>query len=413
VLDEAVRESEARSWIYVGLGVGLIYGTIPLARALREVIDAQIGRQIFIYLVFALLLIVVGLALRSLYRRKLSPAAYAWSALTFALFVALIYDQRDIPEEAVHVAEYGLLGLLVYRALSHRIRDYSIYPQAALLVGMVGIVDEYIQWVVPSRYYELGDILLNFNAGALAQLALVTGLRPRLISTWPGFRSWGRLCVIAAAALLVISLSFLNTPQRIAWYVSEIPGLQFLLDSKSMMTQYGYRFVDDHNGTFRSRFSAEQLQRLDRERGAEVAATLDRYTHGEGYPDFQTRYSVLRDAYTHEIGVHMYRRNYHLLRAREGNRKQTDHYTIAYFENRILQSYFTNALNRSSLRWSQEVESEVSTGADKKRDYDSPVSKAVITQVSETQVMIAFLGGISLLLLAAVILFRLQSGRRA
>ena len=71
-------------------------------------------------------------------------------------------------------------------------RDYTIYPLAILLTAMVGMVDEYIQWVVPSRYYDLSDIKINVFAGLLAQVGLATGLRPRLVAYFPPGASWRR-----------------------------------------------------------------------------------------------------------------------------------------------------------------------------------------------------------------------------
>jgi hypothetical protein len=98
-----------------------------------------------------------------------------------------IYQLRDIPEEAIHVAEYGVIGILVYRALSHRTRDFSIYIMAALIVGMIGVLDEYIQWIAPSRVFDLRDIRTNFVAGSLGQIAELNKLESSLLypCLWP------------------------------------------------------------------------------------------------------------------------------------------------------------------------------------------------------------------------------------
>jgi hypothetical protein len=390
VLDAPPREPEWQSWCYVVVGALIIYCTIPVARAFRELIAEQIGLEFFLYLTAILTAIAGAVAFINLRKRKLPTNAYLWLFGIVAAFMGYIYQLRDIPEEAIHVAEYGVIGILVYRALSHRTRDFSIYIMAALIVGMIGVLDEYIQWIAPSRVFDLRDIRTNFVAGSLGQLAVLTGLRPRIITGLPNSASWSRLCYTLACGLVLLAMGFLNTPQRIAWYASEIPSLSFLLDSKSMMVEYGYRYQDDDIGVFRSRFSPEQLKNLNQQRGEEVAGILDRYFRGEDYKLFQSIYTVPRDAYTHEAGIHLFRRERHLDRAQEQSEKQDAHYNIAYKENLVLSKYFTESLNKSRHRWSEEVELEVKKRARVTPNFESTVSAGIITRLSERQVISLF-----------------------
>ena len=398
MLDALPRESEPRSWLYVALFSALIYATIPVARALRDAVDASIGREIFLYLVLAMAAVVAGCAYRLLRRRRMTPSAHLCLYAVLAVFAIFAWRLRAIPEEAIHVAEYGVLGLLVYRALLHRVRDWSIYVAASVVVGMIGTIDEFLQWIAPSRYYDVRDILINFAAGALAQVAIAAGLRPRVIGGRPGRASLARLCRLGAFALALIMVGFVNTPDRVAWYASKIDGLEFLLDGSSHMAEYGHRFEHPGDtGIFRSRFSAAELARLDLERGHEVALILDRYIHGEGYRPFLARHSVIRDPYAHEAGVHLFRREYHLHLARDEAADAGEHYAIAWRENAILERYFPTALAHSSHRWSAATLAEVRAGADLEKAYESAVSRAVITRVSRAQVTLIFVTLIALL----------------
>lgn len=410
MLDAPPAESRAVSWSWVGLAVVIVFSTIPLARSLRDLVDASVGRELFLYLVAALVLVGAVYAFRNLRRRALPPGAYLWLGLVFLLFAIAIYQLREIPEEALHVAEYGLLGLLVFRALAHDLRDYAIYPAGALIVGIIGIADEYIQWVVPSRFFDLRDILINFIAGCLAQVAIFAGLRPRLISAFPTRHSYNRLCYLLAAGLVLLGIGMQNTPQRVAWYAAQHPSLLFLLDGQSMMAEYGYLYDDSETGRFRSRFTREQLARLDRERGAEVARILDRYVRGEGYGPFLAAHSVIRDPYAHEAGVHLYRREYYIDRAREGQEPVGSKYLIAYRENRILKNYFPRAIDLSKHRWDEATETEVSEGADKSLPYESAVSTSIITSMNVSQVLWLFVASIAALLLVARYLSRSAPG---
>jgi VanZ family protein len=390
VLDTAPKEPEWQSWCYVAIGVLVIYCTIPVARALREFIAEQVGLDLFLYVTATLALIAGVMAFINLRRRRLPTDAYLFLFIIISAFMAYIYQLRDIPEEAIHVAEYGAIGILVYRALAHRTRDFSIYIMATLIVGMIGVLDEYIQWIVPSRVFDLRDIRTNFIAGGMGQLAIVAGLRPRIIVGLPNSKSWSRLCYTLALGLMLLVLGFLNTPQRIAWYASEIPAISFLLDSKSMMVEYGYLYQDEEIGIFRSRFSPDELKRLNAQRGIEVAGILDEYIRGKGYRQFLSRFTVPRDAYAHEAGVHLFRRNRYFDRAQKSNTDQGVQFNIAYRENQILSRYFPEAISKSGHSWSEELEQKARNHARETTRYDSPVSAGIITRLSERQVISLF-----------------------
>ena len=390
MLDAPPREPEWRSWLYVALWSLVIFSTIPFARALIDTVDERIGLQVFLYVTVSLVLVGGAVAFANLRKRQLPATAYLWLFAVSAAFIAYAYYLRDIPEEAIHVAEYGFLGFLVYRALVHRIHDYSIYFVATLIVGIVGIMDEYIQWVVPSRVFDLRDIRTNFIAGALAQVAIAKGLRPTVVASPPSRTSLRRLCRLLAVTLVVLGLSFVNTPERVGWYATRIPFMSFLLDSKTTMVDYGYRYLDPEIGIFQSRFSREQLEQLDRQRGVEVAPILDRYIGGEGYDAFQNIYSVPRDAYVHEAGVHLFRRNRYLERARTEEDKRAGHSTVALRENQILEKYFPTTMQHSKHRWAPEIRTYVDGYALKDEEYTSYVSWGLLTQFGERQALLAF-----------------------
>jgi hypothetical protein len=383
VLDAPPREPELRSWLYVALWSLVIFSTIPFARALIDTVDERIGLQVFLYVTVSLVLVGGAVAFANLRKRQLPATAYLWLFAVSAAFIAYAYYLRDIPEEAIHVAEYGFLGFLVYRALVHRIHDYSIYFVATIIVGIVGIVDEYIQWVVPSRVFDLRDIRTNFIAGALAQVAIAKGLRPT-----------------------VVTLSFVNTPERVGWYATRIPFMSFLLDSKSTMVDYGYRYLDPEIGIFQSRFSREQLEQLDRQRGVEVASILDRYIGGEGYDAFQNIYSVPRDAYVHEAGVHLFRRNRYLERARAEEEERARHSTVALGENQVLEKYFPTTMQHSKHRWAPETRTYVDGYALKDKEYISYVSWGLLTRFGERQALLAFAAAVVAFLLLGAYLGR-------
>jgi hypothetical protein len=157
-----------------------------------------------------------------------------------------------------------------------------------------------------------------------------------------------------------------------------------------MMVEYGYLYQDEEIGIFRSRFSPDELKRLNAQRGIEVAGILDEYIRGKGYRQFLSRFTVPRDAYAHEAGVHLFRRNRYFDRAQKSNTDQGVQFNIAYRENQILSRYFPEAISKSGHSWSEELEQKVRNHARETTRYDSPVSAGIITRLSERQVISLF-----------------------
>ncbi len=108
------------------------------------------------------------------------------------VYLLLLYwlYRSSVPEECVHLLEYGMLGGLIYTALVERQRrrdalsadftgPWAPAVGAILATALLGWVDEAIQFWLPERYYDARDIALNAVAGVLAVLALEASRRFR------------------------------------------------------------------------------------------------------------------------------------------------------------------------------------------------------------------------------------------
>ena len=176
------------AWVAVGFWTLLIFLTIPLARQIRDVVSAQWGRSLFTYLVLfaiaAAVAALIGQAIRQ--RLHLSARGLIWLALIAGAFLGytLVLGKKS-PEESVHFIQYGVLSVLVYRALIIKHRDISVYFSAAVICGIIGTVDEIIQWLVPDRHWDIRDIGINLFAAIMIQIAIAKGLRPAFIARHP------------------------------------------------------------------------------------------------------------------------------------------------------------------------------------------------------------------------------------
>ena len=153
IFGEKPRENEALSWLGVAAWVAAIYAAIPLARSIQETIRAHGGKAAFLWLTFLCFAAAAGWIVRAVLRKQWTgrPAQLFVLVAVGALFSGLAWSLRENPEEAFHFVQYGVLSLLLFRALSHRFQDPAIYVAATFIGSACGIFDELIQWVVPQR----------------------------------------------------------------------------------------------------------------------------------------------------------------------------------------------------------------------------------------------------------------------
>lgn len=226
MLENTPQEKQWVSWLYVAAWSLLIFVTIPLARVIQGFVSQQWGRSAFTYGVAAAIL---GALLAASIRLRRNPSTtrgnYLWLLLIAVFFFGYTFKLgQKSPEEAMHFVQYGVLGVLVFRALTHRRQDVSIYLAAAFICGIIGTLDELIQWLTPGRLWGLRDIWINFLAAVLVQLSIAKGLKPTLISGRVNRANLRFLCWLTMTGSALLGLCLLNTPERIAWYAERIPG---------------------------------------------------------------------------------------------------------------------------------------------------------------------------------------------
>jgi VanZ family protein len=91
--------------------------------------------------------------------------------------------QMKIPIERIHILEYGILGWFAGRDLVGKEKKIWGILLALIFVGLIGVLDEVFQAILPYRYFDLRDV--GFN-----ELGGVWGVVMYLLGTYPlKFRS--------------------------------------------------------------------------------------------------------------------------------------------------------------------------------------------------------------------------------
>ena len=370
-----------------------IFLIVPVGRAIQRFVSDKWGRATFGYSVLVVLATAFFYLIYFLTSKlKIRSASnYIWLFIIGGLYVYFTLKLWDIPEEAIHFLEYGLLGFFLFKALNHHIRDKSIYFTATLFALLVGTFDEILQWITPQRYWEFRDVWLNTLSGGLFQLAIWKVIRPKIISEKINFKSFKIFTYISASCLILLGLCVLNTPQRVASYTKRIPRLSFL-QKEEPMSESGYKFKDPEIGIFYSRLNPKNLQKTDNLKGRQYSQILNESIN-MSYDQFLREYNPITNPFLHELRVHIFRRDTYLKKGKSISNlnEKKKLYLIAYKENLILEKYFSHTIEKSTYRWNTDIPQEIEASIDKSKAYESPVSANLFTSFSEKRMWIFIL----------------------
>ena len=214
--------------------------------------------------------------------------------------------------ETFHFVEYGVLTLLFYLAW-RPIDDVSVLVLPALAGLLVGTLDEWFQWFIPSRVGEIRDVILDGAAVACGVLFGI-GLDPPAHFT---------LAMRRGSAVRIGAMSVLVT---------------IVLALFLQAAHLGYEVRDPQIGVFRSRYTRAELESAARERA-------ERWR--EAPPVAVGRVSR-EDQYLGETLWHVRRRN---------EAASAGDVFAAWRENRILETFYAPVLDtpsyvsRAGFRW--------------------------------------------------------------
>lgn len=328
-----LKKPQVWHWIIVVLYTLIIFLTLSYARVFSTYMMDRFGQDIFSRITAVTLSIAgIGLFLYfiTLRKRRLSRLLY-FAAIVVVYVYVLSQGFRDAVHavtqsigytgeflqsldiypiyagEKVHFLEYGLLGLLLCKTLGCQIKNKMAYLLAIVLVYLVGMMDEGIQWALPNRVGEYRDIWINIVSGGLAILMVGIVIRPRVFQKHFQWTSLKPLCYTLAVALIFTGL-----------FLQSVHGF----GSRIFMPDTGTQFV--------SRFTEYDLLTLDKRQ-------VQRF-EGKLIDDIPR---VERQVFDYEA------RRHHELRNRYYN---TQRFFESYCEQEILKTYFRSAIRKIPIQ---------------------------------------------------------------
>jgi hypothetical protein len=165
---------ERRLWLAVVAAVALLLAALY---PLQFVLDALRARNLLRLTIAGLFLVCAVAVLLALARRRAPLRTFLVVALAGAIYAGIALAM-EVPQERLHLVEYGALALLAraaiaasaaVRAWRERVTNVDVWSLG--LVTLIGWLDEAVQGALPNRQYDLRDVAFNALAAALALAA--------------------------------------------------------------------------------------------------------------------------------------------------------------------------------------------------------------------------------------------------
>ncbi len=294
------------------------------------------------------------------------------------LYVYFTLQLKTYPEEAIHFIEYALLSYFLFKALGHQIHDWTIYLTGVVFVSFVGTIDEFLQWLMPQRIFDFKDIGLNTLAGGLLLLTIWKGVKPDIISKSVKKTSVKILVGIITIQFIFLGLCFSNTPDMVKRYSSAFNALSWLCNEEPM-AEFGYQHKDPETGVFYSRYTLEELKKIDLAYGESFGKILPPEIHSRTvYEELIKIYTPYTNPFLYEFVMHVFGRDRSLNELSNTPYKKNETANMIYRKNLLLEKYFGNTLKHSMLLLPPEKVKELKETASLwKNEYPSGAGKMI------------------------------------
>ena len=173
-------DRERRLWLWTLVVVVAIYATLGVT----GVLAGELRDRGLLAGGFATAMVLVGATVLTQGLRT-RPRGIEIAVALGVTVVYLMVIVRMALEERTHLIEYGVVAVLILEALAERVDRGRRVPLPAVLAivatALLGAVDEGIQALIPTRVFDMQDIVFNTLAAIMAIAAsLALGWARRL-----------------------------------------------------------------------------------------------------------------------------------------------------------------------------------------------------------------------------------------
>ena len=149
-------------WIIIAIYIFLIYSTLSITRPILNFLYASLGQKslsIIVNIIFVVITVFIIYFLRKKNEFKIS---FLFLLIILFLIILFLISRIERPEERIHFLEYGILGVLIFKATGKGTKQ-NIF--AIILLFIIAVIDELIQYMLPNRIGDIRDIVINLTGG--------------------------------------------------------------------------------------------------------------------------------------------------------------------------------------------------------------------------------------------------------
>ena len=154
--------SKKRLWVLISIYILFIYVSLPFFPAFINFLSSFISKEILNLLSLVVSVSFFLMLSIWIYKKKYKVNQFL---LIISPLILLTYFSLslDVWVERIHFIEYGVLGVLISRAVN--IRTFKEIIATCCLITLIGVVDEIIQWYLPNRVGDIRDVTMNSFGG--------------------------------------------------------------------------------------------------------------------------------------------------------------------------------------------------------------------------------------------------------
>lgn len=157
-----------------------IYVTLPVMRNILNFAKDRLGDLFNSATTFFLVAFLFTIVVMMIHHRL------SWQRWLIIFFVLLGYgislELLHIPEERMHLLEYGFLSFLTYRMYRVKATWRRAAFYAFFTVSFCGTLDEVIQHFLPNRVGDLRDVVINMWSGLLGLILVLVVDRKKVLT---------------------------------------------------------------------------------------------------------------------------------------------------------------------------------------------------------------------------------------
>ena len=125
-----------------------------------------------VFFLIGLLLVALAIILHGI---RAKPGKLELSVIIGVAAVYIMFIFRLGAPERSHLIEYSVLAILIHKALLERSKYRTLTLKPGLLAFILafsfGVLDESIQYFIPTRVFDVEDIIFNGSAVSMALIA--------------------------------------------------------------------------------------------------------------------------------------------------------------------------------------------------------------------------------------------------